>query len=170
MKTELYLDCEWFIGGELFLVGWATDLRNYGQLYDDQLTKHRVLKLIRQADHIFIYGPDIGIIEKHFDIEIKKHHHCVNLLKVFRDTLPWWYTSMKLGDLEQSFGIERKTIEEKGNIWEVLRKWNHPEKRKTTLLYNEEDVLNMLRLKRIIFNKYGLTKHDLKNYRLEPKK
>ena len=39
MKKELYLDCEWFIGGELFLIGYATNLKNYGQLYDETLTK-----------------------------------------------------------------------------------------------------------------------------------
>jgi hypothetical protein len=165
-KSVLYLSAEWFIGGEPYLISWATNLRTFGHLHDEQLSRHRLMKLIKAADYIFVYGPDLGIIEKHFGIEIRAHNHCINLLKVFRDVLPWWYTSMKLNDLATSFGVGNEATETNENIWEVLRNWQKPQGKATAIADNEDTLEKMIRLKRAIFEKYNITNRDLKNYKM----
>ena len=100
---DLYLDAEWFIGGDVFLVGYCRDAKTFGNFYDASLTAENFQRILKgTTGKIYFYGPDIGILEKYFDIDIRSNYHCVNLYKVFRDQLPG-LKNYKLASIEKLF-------------------------------------------------------------------
>lgn len=166
MQKDLYLDAEWFIGGEIFLIGWCFDARNHGQLYDDSLTQENFEDLLQQTTGIiYFYGPDIGIIEKHFDIDIRSRYHCVNLLKVFKDLLPG-LSNYKLATVEKLYHIKRNRNEYKANIFRIFQDWRKPQVKSLVLQYNREDVINLCKLKQIIFITHEVADEYLLQVRL----
>ncbi|NOT36437.1 MAG: hypothetical protein HOP11_03560 [Saprospiraceae bacterium] len=156
---SIYIDAEWYIGGHIFLIGYAYSKYEFGQLYDGALTKEQFLKKLRNVKYIFFYGPDIGIIEKYFDIDLRNRYICVNLLRIFRKVLQ--LTSFKLAHVEQKFGIVRKQVEYKKNIFAIFNDWKKHDKRKRILKYNEEDVINLLRLWRKVRSRNKITNYYL---------
>lgn len=73
----LFLDCEWFIDGEIFLIGYVSiKTNNFNSFtkpkfrYLEKNKLKTIKQLIKQHDYIFVYGPDIGIIESYFHIRI----------------------------------------------------------------------------------------------------
>lgn len=160
MKKDLYLDCEWYMNQTVFLVGYVhssadcsgkpSQLLNRGQLYDQTLHQNSLVNILQDSRYIFFYGPDIGMLEKCFGLELRNNYKCVNLLKIFRQAMPG-LPSYKLGDLELMYGINRGTRKYKSNIFQALRDWNHPQKRKLVLKYNMEDTVNLFRVKEKIF-------------------
>ena len=155
---ELYLDGEWFIGGKIFLIGYCFELGGCRQLYLRQLSKAKFLSLLDRLSpgaNIYFYGPDIGVIEKHFEIRIRERYRCINLLKVFRQVLPP-RASYKLASIEKTFGIKRARVEYKKNIRDIFKDWYDPKKRKRVMMYNIEDVEYLRELKRLIFKKYKI--------------
>jgi hypothetical protein len=166
-KKELFISASWFIGGDIYLISYAFDLLNYGTLSGSQLTRTNVLNLLKKADTIFVYGCDTGIIEKHFNMEVRGNYNVVNCLKLFRDLLPWWYTSMQLTDLFKQFGIEKKTEKNESTIWEILRNWSNPQTRKKEIEFSVDEIICFVRLQRTIANKYHITKSNLKQYFLK---
>ncbi len=163
---DLYLDAEWFIGGEIFLIGWSRDKRQCGQLYDDNLTLENFQEILDDTTGIiYFYGPDIGIIEKHFDIDIRGTYHCVNLLKVFKDYLPP-QPNYKLASIEKLYHIKRNRNEYKANIFSIFKDWRRAQVKSLVLQYNQEDVINMVKLKHIIFYQYDIEKNYLDQVRL----
>lgn len=166
MQKDLYLDGEWFIGGDIFLLGWAFDKKNYGQLYDDTLTHERFEDLLHQVTGIiYIYGPDIGVLEKHFDMDIRSNYHCVNLLKVFKDAIPG-LKNYKLATIEKLFHLKRNRNEYKANIFKIFEDWRKPQVKSLVLQYNREDVINLCRLKNIVFWTYDIADDYLLQVRL----
>lgn len=166
MKRDLYLDAEWFIGGDVFLIGWAFDKNNFGQLYDETLTEEKFQELLNLTTGIiYFYGPDIGIIEKYFDIDIRSNFHCVNLLKVFKDLLPG-LKNYKLATIEKIYNIKRNRNEYKANIFRIFDDWRKPQVKSLVLQYNREDVVNLCRLKNIIFWTYDVEDEYLLQVRL----
>lgn len=163
---DLYLDAEWFIGGEIFLLGWSRNTKVFGQLYEDSLTKDRFQELLDETDGIiYFYGPDIGICEKYFDIDIRSNYHCVNLLKVFKDNLPGM-KNYKLATIEKHYHIKRNRQEYKANIFSIFKDWRKPQVRSLVLQYNREDVINLARLKNIIFAQFDIEKEYLLQVKL----
>lgn len=163
---DLYLDAEWFIGGEIFLLGWSRNNKQCGQLHDDTLTLDRFQELLDDTTGIiYFYGPDIGVIEKHFDIDIRTTWHCVNLLKVFKDYLPP-QPNYKLASIEKLYGIKRNRNEYKANIFSIFKDWRRPQVKSLVLQYNREDVINMAKLKYIIFMQYDVEDDYLTQVRL----
>ena len=156
-KLELYIDAEWFISQKMYLLGYAYDLRHHGQLYGAALNAGNVRKLLRNVETIYFWGPDIGMLEKCFGLSIRGRIRCVNLLKVMHYIEPC-ARSYKLSAFEKKAGIVRQTMEYKSNIWTLHRDWRDPRKRARALLYNMEDVLNMLRVKRFFWKKHGITR------------
>jgi DNA polymerase elongation subunit (family B) len=157
--NTIYLDCEWFIGGQLFLIGGCYSNGKTFQLYSNSLKQSRFQLLIRNVKYIFFYGPDIGILEKNFNINIRDNYYCFNLLKIFRQVLPP-QKNYKLSALETKFGIYRERCEYKKNMFDIFSDWKNTEKRKRVLQYNREDVINLMKLKRIIFKKYKVKLSD----------
>jgi len=165
--TNLYLDLEWFTNQNLFLIGYAYNIKDFGQLYENTLTVDHLEKVFEQADgYVYFYGPDIAMLEKFFNINIRKHCNCVNLIRVFRAALPG-RKSYKLSELEKSYGIKRSTLQYKTNIFKMWHDWNDLKLRKLILKYNQEDVINLIRLKKYIFNDCSITNSDINNMLLE---
>lgn len=163
---DLFLDAEWFIGGEIFLLGWCFDKKNHGQLYDDSLTAQNFEELLNQTTGIiYFYGPDIGIIEKYFDIDIRSNYHCVNLLKVFKDKIPN-LKNYKLATIEKMYGLQRNRNEYKANIFRIFEDWRKPQLKSLVLQYNREDVINLCILKHIVFWSHDIDENYLLQVRL----
>lgn len=163
---DLYLDAEWFIGGEIFLIGYAYDTRSFGSLHDDSLTEENFQAVLhRCTGKVYFYGPDIGVIEKHFDIDIRSNYHCVNLLKVFRDQLPG-LKSYKLAAIEKLYGLKRNRNEYKANIFSIFQDWRKPQVKSLVLQYNQEDVVNLAKLKQMIFIQKDVDENYLLQCRL----
>ena len=162
---EIYIDGEWFIGGKLFLLGYAYSQKKQGFLFGKKLTKENFLKLLKPNITIFFYGPDVGIIEKHFNVKIRNKFRCINLLKVFRDNIN--SSSYRLADIEKKFGIVRQRVEYKKSIFDIYGDWYSVEARKRVLQYNKEDVVNLIRLKKIVFKKYKIKAAYLNEIKLK---
>jgi DNA polymerase elongation subunit (family B) len=154
---EIYIDCEWTIDQDIFLIGYAYTLRKKGQLYEKNLTKKNFLKLLDGVEFVFVYGPDIGMLEKYFGINIRDKYKCINLLKIFRRYIPD-LESYKLADMEHMFDIPRSTPQYKRNIFSLFEDWHDPKKRRLCLKYNMEDVINLLILKKRAFDFYHITR------------
>jgi|CXWL01.1.fsa_nt_gi hypothetical protein len=163
---DLYLDAEWFIGGDVFLIGYAYDKHSFGSLHDESLTLDNFNKLLKKVTgKIYIYGPDVGVLEKYFDIDIRTNYHCVNLLKVFRDHLPG-LKSYKLANIEKLYGIKRNRNEYKANIFSIFQDWRRPQVKSLVLQYNQEDVINLVKLKNVIFAQKDVEEEYLLQARL----
>jgi DNA polymerase elongation subunit (family B) len=167
-KTNVFIDAEWYLSQHIFLVGYAVTSgrkTKFGQLYGKQLTKPRFRKIVNlTTGFIFGYGPDVGMMEKFFSMKLRKKFYCVNLMKPFRDHLK--LGSFKLADLEVKFKLVRKVVKYKQTIWHIWRDWKDPRKRVAVLTYNQEDVLNLVKLTRIIFRKFKITIEYLRSVRL----
>jgi uncharacterized protein YprB with RNaseH-like and TPR domain len=113
---------------------------------------------------IFCYGPDIGMLEKFFKIKIRKKYRCVNLMKVFKDFIK--IGSFKLKHLEERFGIKRKVTKYKTSIFDIWKDWKIKFKKRKVLLYNREDVINLVKLAMKIFKKFKIAEEYLEKIRL----
>lgn len=170
---DLYLDAEWYLNQRIFLIGYAYVNKNHiveiGQLFTHNIEHDQIQSLLSKVgkkDCIFIYGPDIGMMEKRFQIDMRNKYNCINLIKVFRDVLPA-RASYKLADIEKSFRIQRKEMKYKKTISDIYRDWAHEDTRKRVLQYNYEDVVYLVKLKKIIFKKYKVTFDYLLTVRLQ---
>jgi len=138
----------------MFLIGYAYSLTNSGQLYDWTLRKTNFIKVLKPVDgFIFFYGPDIGMLEKYFKMNIRSKYKCINLLPVFKKYYPG-LDSYRLCELEKHFGFARSGSQYKKNIRTLIKDWFIPSRKKHALKYNTEDVLNLIRVKKKIFS-YG---------------
>ncbi len=166
MKTDLYLDCEWQLNQEIFLIGYAFNLKDYGQLYGYSLNKSTFKQLLRKVTgRIYIYGPDIGMVEKFFKMKIRENYHCINLIKVFRDCMPG-LKSYQLDAIERKFGIHRKTQRYKKNIFKLFTDWYKPKYRVEILKYNMDDVINLVKIKLKVFSAYTIPSNYFIDVRL----
>lgn len=164
---NLYIDDEWYVGGSIFLHSYATDISPCHQYWGSKLVRENIYKSLKLADngYIFIYGPDIGMLEKEFNLNIRNEYICINLLKVFKALLPK-RSSYKLADLEEDFGIMRKVKKYKANIFTIYKDFHNPYRRDAVLQYNREDVINLRALKEIILKKHPISRKDLLSMRL----
>jgi uncharacterized protein YprB with RNaseH-like and TPR domain len=152
----IYLDCEWTIDQNIFLIGYAYADGRAGALHGSRLTKRSFERLLDGMEHIIVYGPDIAYLEKFFNIELRQDYICINALKLFRQTLPG-LPSYKLAFVETLFAVGRQKRKYKTSVFTIWRDWYDPEKRKHVILYNREDVVNLRRLFRIIVTRYSIT-------------
>lgn len=164
---NLYIDDEWYVGGSIFLHSYATDTSPCFQLWGSKLIKENIIRSLKHAEGgiIFIYGPDIGMLEKEFQLKIKQQYTCINLIRVFKALIPN-RSSYRLADLEQDYGIVRKVKKYKEDIFTIYKDFHNPGKRQAVLQYNKEDVINLRILKERIFQKHPISKKDLLSMRL----
>lgn len=157
--TNLFLDAEWYLNQRIFLIGYATEDEDYGIIEVKQIYRKNILKKHLQQilafcnGTIYIYGPDVGMLEKRFDIPIREKFQCVNLLKVVKQLMPG-KSSYKLAEMEKHFGFHRKADKYKKNIFDIYKDWNNPKLRKVVLDYNYEDVYYLAKIKQRIFKKF----------------
>lgn len=165
MGKNLFIDAEWFLNQQVYLVGYAYNLQVYDQLHGITINRAAFETILRGVDAIYCYGPDVGMLEKFFDCDLKTYYYCFNLLSIIKKLEPN-LPSYKLADLEKMVGIQRETMEYKSNIWQLHKDWQNPIKRHYALKYNEEDVLNLIRVKNFFFQKHGITRKDIEDLRL----
>ncbi len=103
--------------------------------------------------------------EKFFKWKFRDKFRCVNLMKVFKDNIKTG--SFKLKDLEHKFGIRRQVVKYKTCIFQIWRDWRNSTKKKAVLLYNKEDVVNLVRLALKIFRKYKIKDKCMDSIRLK---
>lgn len=164
-KTNIWIDAEWFIHQQIFLIGYAYSTRKCHQLYGRRLTKLNFRRALKKVDgFVFGYGPDVGMCEKHFGWKFRRQYRCVNLMKPFRKFVTTF--SYKLKDLEILFKLRRRVVKYKQNIFTIWRDWRNNAKRKLVLQYNVDDVINLVKLTRIIFKKYKVSTTYLNSIRL----
>lgn len=186
---SIYIDGEWNSltkPQKFYLLGYCFDERHAGWLYDENdytymgktlyrlsyrgknmLTRRYVLELFEGVENIYFYGPDIGMLEKCFGINLRTKYNCINLLAATKQLEPD-APSHKLVEYEHQAGIYRETEGYKHNsIFNVHRDWyTDPRHRARVLLYNKEDVINLLKVKRFIYKKYRVTKKQEQNWKL----
>ncbi len=163
---DLYIDAEWYLNQRMFLIGYAYGQGKFGQLYGKKLTKKNFKKLFdKVTGSVFCYGPDVGMLEKFFKFKFRKKFRCVNLMKVFKDTIK--IGSFKLKNLEKRFGIRRSVMKYKTNIFNIWKDWKDKIKKKAVLLYNREDVVNLVKLALKIFKRFQIADKYLETIRLK---
>lgn len=143
------------------------------------LNKTQLLRLFDGVETIYFYGPDAGQLETMYHIKLKDKYRCVNLLSVVHKVIPrediWKSTQdlMRQGILERNrysaqrpcyrlcvvehlLGIERDTIEYKKDVDNLHRDWYTPHLRAKALLYNKEDVLNLIKMQKALYARYSV--------------
>lgn len=143
------------------------------------LNRTWLLKLFDGVKTIYFYGPDAGMLESMYHIRLKEKYKCVNLMMVAKKVIPkedMWQATKELvrsGILERGkytesnpcyrlcavehlLGINRETIEYKKDVDNLHRDWYTPHLRAKALLYNKEDVLNLIRVKKTLYRRYSV--------------
>jgi len=111
MSTDIFFDAEWFFNQKIFLIGYAYNLKKFGQLYDRSLTKSKFLDLLKPVDgFIYFYGPDIGMFEKYFKIDIRHKYKCVNLMPIFNQLTPDHVENHKLATYQINITNEKEDL------------------------------------------------------------
>ena len=149
------------------------------------LNRTWLLKLFDGVKTIYFYGPDAGMLESMYHIRLKERYRCVNLMLVVKRVIPkadMWRATQELmheGILERGkysedkpcyrlcavehlLGIRRETMEYKKDVDNLHRDWYTPHLRAKALLYNKEDVLNLIRMKRALYSRYSIP-HDIED-------
>lgn len=165
MGKNLFIDAEWFLNQQVYLVGYGYNQKEVYQLYGVTLNQYAFASILRDVDAIYCYGPDIGMMEKFFNCDLKNFYYCFNLLTIIRRLEPN-LKSYKLSELEKIAGIKRRTMVYKSNIWQLHKDWQNPLKRHYAMLYNREDVVNLMKVKNFFFQRHGVTRRDIVKYRL----
>lgn len=145
----------------------------------DGLNRNQLYKLFEGVDTIYFYGPDAGQLESMYHIKLKDKYRCVNLLSVVRKVVPkedmWKATQFLINNnilekgkysaqkpcyrlcvVEELLGIRRETMEYKKDVDNLHRDWYTPHLRAKALLYNKEDVLNLILLQKELYRKYNV--------------
>lgn len=178
-NKEIYIDGEWHFNTnpqKFYLLGYAYDKKHFGWLYNQNdysynnkvyykpqhkgvngLNRTWLLNLLKDVKTIYFYGPDAGQLERMFHIKLKDKYRCVNLLKANKSLRPG-EKSYKLIDLEKHYGIKRLTREYKKDIDNLHRDWYNPKLRAKALLYNKEDVINLIKTKEALYKEFNVTK------------
>ncbi len=141
------------------------------------LNRTWLTRLLDGVRTIYFYGPDAGMLESMYHLKLKERFRCVNLMLVAKRIIPkedMWqatkelikervlekgkYTATKpcyrLCAVEHLLGIKRETIEYKKDVDNLHRDWYTPHLRAKALLYNKEDVLNLIKMKRALYSRY----------------
>lgn len=171
--TNLFLDAEWFPNQRIFLIGYALENTRTGsvslhQSYHRYIHRKDVLGIFSQCTgYVFVYGPDIGMLEKRFRFPFRAYYPCVNFLKVVRKLEPG-LTSYKLSSVEKHFGISRQVNKYKKDIFTIYKDWRNPALKRHVLRYNYEDVRYLVMLKMMVFMKHEPTTGWLDSMMMRP--
>lgn len=166
-----YIDAEWYLNQRIFLIGYGYENTKTGKITTHQLFKENmkpadIIKILAPTTgKVFIYGPDIGMLEKVFRLDIRGYFFCVNLIKVVKDCYPN-LGSYKLAAMEKFFGYKRKAAKYKSDIFSIYKDWKNPKLRKLVMQYNDEDVYYLIKVKQQIFKRFTMPREYLRKIRL----
>lgn len=164
--NAIYIDCEWYPRGRIFLIGFKINKKKPKALWGRQLERFPIY-LDRYNEHIlFVFGPDISYLEKHFDVSLKPNHICINVLRMVKDLEPN-RDSFKLAAIEKSLGIKRKVDKYKTDIFKIWDDWKVLDIRSQIISYNLQDVNSLEIVATHFIEKYNLKKTDLLKYQLK---
>lgn len=143
----------------------------------DRLNRTWLLKLFDGVEKIYFYGPDAGQIERMYHIRLKDRYKCINLLTLVKKVVPVETmmqatreydklhpgvlsdpskVSYRLCVVEHLLGLRRTTEEYKADVDNLHRDWYNPKLRAKALLYNKEDVINLLEVKRRLYRRFSI--------------
>lgn len=162
---HLFLDAEWTLDQNIFLMAYAFRNGHSGSIYGKDLNKHFMRKFLRPVRYIYVYGPDIAYLEKNFPIDFRDDFYCINMLKMVKLLLPGM-DSYKLENIERYFGIRRSTRKYKTSVFTIWKHWEDPVKRQHVIRYNLEDARNLRQVYYILLADYGLRPMHLEQCRL----
>lgn len=162
---DIFIDCEWIPGDYITILGAYCSCKDRFQLYDKSLTKTNFIDFIegckgrRTEPFLFCHGPDIGRIERYFNLDLKKKYPCVNVQKAFRQFTR--FNKVGIYHLERKFGIPRGWVmswEDMELYWKIRKEY-----RKHVLDYNWDDCVNLSRLVTVLKRQYGVTRGDFQS-------
>ena len=162
---HIFLDAEWTLDQQIFLIAYAFRNGYSGSIYGSDLNKHYMKRLLRPVRYIYVYGPDIAYLEKNFPIDFREDFYCINMLKMVKIILPG-LPSYKLESLEKMFSLHRSTRKYKTSVFTIWKHWADPVKRQHVIRYNLEDARNLRELYYILESDYGLRQKHVHQCRL----
>lgn len=163
---DIFLDTEYKDkGGEIFLMSLRSTHGDEYILYGPSLRKNVLLKILKNKKRIFVYGPDIGKLEKQFNIDIKSRWICVNVLSIVREFMPD-LPSKSLLAVERYLNLERSTAHFKKYTRTLEKHWKNKSKREGIMNYNMEDVVFLEVVYNILSEVFKFNPDD---YRILPK-
>lgn len=157
MRT--YLDIETSFQGRITVIGVYRPTCGFKQIWGNDITRESLMELLEETKTLTTYNGtrfDLPVINRHLGV-------CLSKLFNHRDLLfDCWnfrlYGGLKV--VEEELGIERKTKEINGfmamELWENYQRNGNSESLEKLLLYNQEDVLNLVRLEEKLDNFYQL--------------
>lgn len=171
MTNRVFIDCEWVSSEDIIILGAYCPRQLRFQLYDERITWGRFIRFLNKCSkgepentYLFSHGGvDIGLIESHFDVDLRGKYHCINTCTAFKRFAR--FKTASLYHLEEYFGLKRIHYL---NHYEIDALWNSGlrDKRQRVLDYNWEDCMNLWRLVNILRSDYGVTNRDFKNIRM----
>lgn len=163
---DIFLDTEYKDkGGDIFLISLRSSHGEEYTLYGANLRWNVLYKILKGKKRIFVYGPDIGKLEKHFNVDIKSRWICVNVLSIVRDFLPE-LPSKSLVEVEKFMKLERSTAHFKKYTRKLEVHWRDKKKRSGIIDYNKEDTLFLELVYNLMFDVFKFNPDD---YRMYPK-
>jgi uncharacterized protein YprB with RNaseH-like and TPR domain len=150
---KAYLDIETGREGQVTVVGIYREDRGLVQLVGGAITDVSVWSALEGADTICTFNGDrfdLPFLERQTRLDLRGPFRSLDLLRECRRH------GIKGGlkTLEERFGIARESRGMSG--WDALRLWDRYEKDadaealRLLLVYNREDVMNLLQLERIV--------------------
>jgi hypothetical protein len=138
---DIFLDTEYKDrGGDIFLIGMLSSHGEEFVLYGSSLRWNVISRILRNKNRIFVYGPDIGKMEKQFGVDMRSNWKCINVLAIVRKFLPEM-PSKSLLCLERLLNLERSTSQFKKITRRLDIHWRNPKLRPGIIDYNMEDVV-----------------------------
>lgn len=164
--ADVFIDCEWMPGEYLTIVGAYSYGEGRCQLHGRRLTRRLFVEFVQacrrsyRETFLMCHGPDIGRIENHLKLNLRRSFCCINTLTAFRKLAG--FKTVSLDHLERHFHLPRQY----SLSWEqIFYYWKsgRDEWRRIVLDYNWEDCVNLWRLVRILMREYGVTRDGLKS-------
>lgn len=166
--ADVFIDCEWVEPKSLDILGAYSFGQDRFQLFNETLTHNRFFSFLdacsEQDDHskplLFVHGPDIGKIEKCFDMDVRNRFHCINTVTAIRRFTD--IGSAKLTEIERHFEVPRQN---ELSYYQIVSYWRSedPENQRKVLDYNWEDCINLWRVVKKLEDQYEVTRDDFIN-------
>lgn len=162
---HVFLDCEWTLDQNIFLLSYAFKNGDSGSVHGRDLNHTYLKKLLRPVQFIYVYGPDIAYLEKNFPIDFRNRFYCINMLKLVKNVIPG-LDSYKLANIEKMFRIPRSTRKYKTSVFTIWKHWHDKRKREHVIRYNLEDARNLRQVFYELEDHYGLNRRMVLECRL----
>ncbi|MEI2693698.1 MAG: ribonuclease H-like domain-containing protein [Saprospiraceae bacterium] len=162
---HLFLDCEWTLDQNIFLISYAFKNGSSGSIYGQNLNKSYIRNFLIGVKFIYVYGPDIAYLEKNFPIDFRERYYCINMLKLVKIMITG-LDSYKLEHIEKLLGINRTTRKYKTSVFTIWKDWHDIRKRQHVIRYNLEDSRNLREVFYYLERNCGLNRKHILQCRL----